>query len=302
MTSISQLKMPDPAMGKAPASGSKLDTDKGGVFSRAFSDEASKAPKETHEKPVKSASGDDNSADDVKIQKDSDAEASDQSQTNDGDSSPSAEDIIALADHRTEAPTTKASLGSASVSEVANSEALKNGAQSVETLVKTDPLPQVIAPTVNVEVGSTASQPVAPNTVQAQAPIIATQRPDWVANVSASIVDASDMAAEAMELTLTPENLGKIQIKMEVKDGATSVTIVTQNEDAARLFNETKNQLSEMLARSGLDLAQHDAQANSERDFGRIAPASGAAQDEQETILNQATSATVPTSLVDLVA
>ena len=349
MTSISQFKMPDPAMGKAPAPASKSDTDDGGVFSRAFNDEASKAPKNIQDHPTKAAARDDTGSEEPKARKDPDAEPAEQSNANEGDTTPSAEEIIVLAESRSEMPASKSTLGATSSGEAANSDALKNGlqmtgeaeldlntaegaaletstsfkldgksvlasttalattpqvtgAQSVETLMKADPIPQANAPSVNVEVATAGSQPIAPNSVQTQAPIISTQRPDWIANVSASIIDASDMAAEAMELTLTPENLGKIQIRMEIKDGVTSVTIVTQNEDAARLFNETKNQLSEMLARSGLDLAQHDAHANSERDFGRIASAQGAAQEEQETNLNQATSATIPTSLVDLVA
>lgn len=166
-----------------------------------------------------------------------------------------------------------------------------------------NPMTNATAPNVSVEIASGSMQALPSNQIQPQTQIISAERPDWIHNISASIAQAQDMGAEAMELTLTPENLGKVQIRIEMKDGATSVTIVTQNEDAARLFNENQNRLSEMLSHSGLDLANHNAQSESDKTSG--SSTKGLSQTENEPILDGTEEIAAPgmaTSLVDVVA
>lgn len=176
-----------------------------------------------------------------------------------------------------------------------------------ETLMTTEAAPTALAngaaPVVNIEMSSGALQPLPTAQQQAQPQVIATQRPDWVNNVSAAIAQAQDMGTEAMELTLTPENLGRVQIRIEMKDGVASVTIVTQNEDAAKLFNENQSKLSELMAHSGLDLAHHDAKSGSDKMFGGTG--NGLSQSGNEPISDLTQEIAAPgmaTSLVDLVA
>lgn len=64
---------------------------------------------------------------------------------------------------------------------------------------------------------------------------------------------------EAIEIQLTPENMGRVQLRMELRDGQASVMIVTETAEAARQFNDNQQRLSEMMAKAGIELANHDA-------------------------------------------
>lgn len=66
---------------------------------------------------------------------------------------------------------------------------------------------------------------------------------------------------EAIEIQLTPENMGRVQLRMELRDGQASVMIVTETAEAARQFNDNQQRLSEMMAKAGIELANHDASA-----------------------------------------
>ncbi len=100
-----------------------------------------------------------------------------------------------------------------------------------------------------------------------------TQRPS-LANTELSLEDANwpetmvenfgleQLAdGEAIEIQLTPENMGRVQLRMELRDGQASVMIVTETAEAARQFNDNQQRLSEMMAKAGIELANHDASA-----------------------------------------
>lgn len=84
----------------------------------------------------------------------------------------------------------------------------------------------------------------------------------WVETLSAQIeANFTDTGGE-IDMLLTPENLGQLRIRLEVVDGAAQVTILTETSDAARLFQQNEAKLGELLARSGLNLTDHNATAD----------------------------------------
>lgn len=175
--------------------------------------------------------------------------------------------------------------------------------------------PQVSTAPVQTVAANAAAQPVVdvpadtPTDTQSAegAPSLDTNDAAWVETLSAQIeANFTDTGGE-IELQLTPENLGQLRIRLEVVDGAAQVTIVTESTDAARLFQQNEAKLSELLAKSGLNLTDHNASAErQDRRDGQqngqgIANANGrsGAQDRETTQINM-TSA--DNGLVNLIA
>ena len=72
-----------------------------------------------------------------------------------------------------------------------------------------------------------------------------------------SVHDFGD--GQTLDIQLTPETLGRLKITMEMRDGQAMVSVVTDNPEAARLFNDNQSRLADVMAKAGLTLASHDA-------------------------------------------
>ena len=83
--------------------------------------------------------------------------------------------------------------------------------------------------------------------------------PTWADTLIEDIQVQAAEGAEQIDITLTPERLGRLQIQIEMRDGAASVRIITETAEAARLLNDAQGRLSEMMERAGMDLAGHSA-------------------------------------------
>lgn len=117
-------------------------------------------------------------------------------------------------------------------------------------------------PAISAQIKST-EQPMNSNL---DVPVVDTTDTHWVETLSAHIEMTFSEAGGEAELTLTPENLGPIRLRMEIKDGTAHVTIVTETADAARIFNLNENRLSEALSKSGITLSSQDATMNQQRE------------------------------------
>ena len=83
--------------------------------------------------------------------------------------------------------------------------------------------------------------------------------PTWTDSLIEDIQMQAADGAEQIDMTLTPERLGRLQIQIEMRDGAANIRIITETAEAARLFNDAQGRLSEMMERAGMDLAGHTA-------------------------------------------
>ena len=72
-----------------------------------------------------------------------------------------------------------------------------------------------------------------------------------------SVHDFGD--GQTLDIQLTPETLGRLKITMEMRDGQAMISVVTDNPEAARLFNDNQSRLADVMAKAGLTLASHDA-------------------------------------------
>ncbi|MEY4982805.1 MAG: hypothetical protein RIR62_1071 [Pseudomonadota bacterium] len=93
-----------------------------------------------------------------------------------------------------------------------------------------------------------------------------TRLPDWETRLAEGLSLRLDGTGQEIELMLIPETLGPVEIRIGMEDGAAQVRIVTDTPQAAQLFQQAEARLADALARAGLALAQHDAQARSGRD------------------------------------
>lgn len=143
---------------------------------------------------------------------------------------------------------------------------------------------------------ATAQPPVTLNTTQ---PVWTGQ---FVDHISQNIRDG----IEEFEIKLTPDRLGPVTIKVDLRGDLTNVQIVTQTADASRLFNDTQDRLSAMLAQSGLDLGQHSAQTGQGNSGGNAGTRSDQTGDITATTQADAptehTRATDPDALIDILA
>lgn len=90
-------------------------------------------------------------------------------------------------------------------------------------------------------------------------PPLAMLSPEWSAELVNSVRQHAAISGETLTLTLTPERLGTLQIRLELKDGLTHVHIVTNSAEAARVMTEGQHRLGDLLARAGLEMGNHTA-------------------------------------------
>lgn len=114
-----------------------------------------------------------------------------------------------------------------------------------------------------VTAGAAATQAASASAPTANGPLIVpTTAPTWVNQISNAVTRSFEDGTDEFEVTLTPENLGRVQLKIAVRDGIAMLQVVTETPEAAKLFTETKEQLAQSLKENGLDLGQHTAQSD----------------------------------------
>lgn len=128
--------------------------------------------------------------------------------------------------------------------------------------------------------------------------VISTDTPNWEVEFVDSIVAQVSGADAVIEIALSPDNLGQIDVRVEMRDGRADVTFVTETRDAARLFAQAEGRLSDLMQRHGLNLGGQDS---SHRQSDQRPFASGRAQAPKthETTINIRTA---PEGRVNLVA
>lgn len=129
---------------------------------------------------------------------------------------------------------------------------------AVQTAGVTPPHMAPQPPTGLNDVAATTQVATSGHTANAQRHL-AMNDPDWPGKLTSMLNEARDLTQGEIEIALQPERLGKMTVKLEIRDNTVSVTIVTESETSARLLNDNQGRLSELMAKSGLDLTQHSA-------------------------------------------
>ncbi len=118
---------------------------------------------------------------------------------------------------------------------------------------------------------------------------LALDRPGWsdkMLEIAQAMATRATMQGQAqvLTLTLTPETLGPMQIRLEVIDGQTHVHIVTETAETARIMADAQPRLHDLMARAGLEMATSTttSEGRSGQDRPQQIPQAGVS-DEAET-------------------
>ncbi|WYK04208.1 flagellar hook-length control protein FliK [Cereibacter sphaeroides f. sp. denitrificans] len=98
---------------------------------------------------------------------------------------------------------------------------------------------------------------------------LALAAPDAPAELQDRILEAAAGEGE-IEIVLAPETLGRLRIRVEMRDGSAQVSFTTETAEAARLLSGQEGRLSDLLEKHGLSLGRHEA---GQGDTGRRAEA-----------------------------
>ena len=113
----------------------------------------------------------------------------------------------------------------------------------------------VAAPAAEPAHGSVAPSSFAP---AAQSPLPMTSD-TWPETLVQTISQSVDGEIENLSITMTPERLGTLQIKLEIVDGVANVKIVTETPEAAKMFTDAQAKLGDLMTRAGLEMGSHSA-------------------------------------------
>lgn len=114
------------------------------------------------------------------------------------------------------------------------------------------------APTVQITQNPTSFNPN-PSMTSATT-VLDTQNAQWIEEIQNSVTLTQNDGVQEIELTLSPEHLGRVQIRLELRDGATGIFVITETPEAAKLFDDHKSDLASALNDKGLDMTDHQAQ------------------------------------------
>lgn len=106
---------------------------------------------------------------------------------------------------------------------------------------------------------------------------VAVRDPAWPQAVAAEIRFLADQKIEAATLRLSPEHLGPLEVRIDVRDGNVSVAFGVTHADTQAALQQALPRLREMLAAAGLQLGQASVQQEARRGShnGGGAPAGG---------------------------
>jgi flagellar hook-length control protein FliK len=127
-----------------------------------------------------------------------------------------------------------------------------------DTVTETSGAPTASPQPLPADTRATATPGPTPQRLPDAAPLDTTQS-GWEAALTERITARPTDLGQEIEITLNPENLGHIRIKLDLSDKAATVQIVTDTPQAAHLFQQSETRLAEALNRAGLSLTSHDA-------------------------------------------
>ena len=106
-------------------------------------------------------------------------------------------------------------------------------------------------------VDSSVEEPVEAASIASYTPL-ETETPEWEMSLIERISANLKESGARIELALTPETLGKLEVQMELSDGRAEVTFVTETKEAAKLLSQAEGRLADLLARNGFSLGGQD--------------------------------------------
>lgn len=98
-----------------------------------------------------------------------------------------------------------------------------------------------------------------------QPQILEIETPEWEMRLVERIAANLKENGASIELSLMPENLGQLDVQLELHDGTAEVSFVTETREAARLISQAESKLSELLSRQGFSFGGQQSAPRDER-------------------------------------
>ena len=114
--------------------------------------------------------------------------------------------------------------------------------------------------TLSLEKANTSRLPSINNVENTTAPYVSSKAgsPEWAAEMGNRIRWMGKVNISSAELQLHPAELGSMEIKITTKDDQSSISFITSNNAAKEAIEASLPKLRDLLANSGLQLAQSD--------------------------------------------
>ena len=117
---------------------------------------------------------------------------------------------------------------------------------------------QVSAPAPTIAPPPVAAAPIASASAQAAAPAPVRGSPETVAALSAEIVKKADAKTTRFDVALTPDGLGKVDVRIEIaRDGALTASMRFDTAHAAQELRNKAGELRQALADAGFNVADN---------------------------------------------
>lgn len=143
--------------------------------------------------------------------------------------------------------------------------------EAVATTIATDPqMPVAAAENANPSSSAQAAAPLAHAAPAGDAPsVVRVDTPvgnrGWDAEIGQKVVLLVNRQESRAELTLTPPQLGKVEVSISVNGDQTSATFVSASPAAREALEQALPRLREILAEAGITLGQASVNAESAR-------------------------------------
>lgn len=95
--------------------------------------------------------------------------------------------------------------------------------------------------------------------------VISTDGTDWEAEMIDGIMSQITADGSVIDIALTPETLGHVEVRVEMRDGLAEVSFRTETREAARLFAQSEARLADLLNQNGLGLGSQDTSSRQDR-------------------------------------
>lgn len=89
--------------------------------------------------------------------------------------------------------------------------------------------------------------------------VVSTESATWEADMIDGIMARLTDEGGVIEISLTPENLGQVDVTVELRDGVADISFRTETREAARLFSQSESRLADLMQQNGLGFGGQDA-------------------------------------------
>jgi flagellar hook-length control protein FliK len=90
--------------------------------------------------------------------------------------------------------------------------------------------------------------------------------PRWPQAIAAEVRWCADNGVQSATLKLTPENLGPMELRVDIKDNQVNITMSATHSETRQALEQSLPRLRELLSSSGLQLGQANVQQESRRE------------------------------------